>query len=63
MNLHGRLLSQGLSGDDVRLLQYELQLLGYTTLAEELDQGIMGTFSLEAIRAFQEVHACRESLV
>jgi peptidoglycan hydrolase-like protein with peptidoglycan-binding domain len=54
MNLQDRELARGMTGEDVGLLQAELQTLGFVIAAEEIDQQLFGLTTVEAVIAFQE---------
>ena len=54
MNLQGRNLGFGMSGDDVLLLQKELRILGFTIPSSERDQRNFGQLTQKAVRDFQQ---------
>ncbi len=56
MKLQGRNLSLDLSGDDVRLLQKELMIIGFPIPDNELREGVFGKGTLKAVRVFQDKH-------
>src|SRR5262245_13868322 len=53
MNLQGRNLSINLAGQDVRLLQSELQQLGFQIPDNELQKSAFGQGTLAAVTQFQ----------
>lgn len=59
MNLQGRNLQQGLTGDDVRLLQTELALLQPPVIIPDSERqpALFGPATLSAIQNFQKAHA------
>src|SRR5262249_46015336 len=56
MNLQGRNLQQGLTGDDVRLLHTELTLLNLSIPDNERVGALFGPGTLAAIQQFQKQH-------
>src|SRR5262245_23428446 len=56
MNLQGRDLQQGLSGDDVRLLHAELALLTIVIPDNERHSALFGPATDSAIKVFQKQH-------
>jgi peptidoglycan hydrolase-like protein with peptidoglycan-binding domain len=56
MNLQGRNLQQGLTGDDVRLLQSELTLLNLAIPDTERQPGLFGPITLRLIQNLQKTH-------
>ena len=61
MNLQGRNLSQGLRGEDVRLLHQELQQLGYTITDYELENDVYGSGTIDAVVRFQLRHNMQQT--
>jgi pSer/pThr/pTyr-binding forkhead associated (FHA) protein len=53
MDLQGRDLRHGLTGDDVYVLQVELAVLGYAIPADEQASSLFGEVTFEAVRQFQ----------
>ncbi|MCI0723916.1 MAG: peptidoglycan-binding protein, partial [Acidobacteria bacterium] len=53
MELHGRNLSVEMQGEDIRLLQSELQQLGYNLPSKETEEALFGEATYEAVRDFQ----------
>ena len=56
MNLQGRNLQQGLTGDDVRLLHSELTLLNLAIPDDERQSALFGPVTLRLIQNFQKTH-------
>jgi peptidoglycan hydrolase-like protein with peptidoglycan-binding domain len=56
MQLQGRNLSVQMEGEDVKLLQRELRLLGFDILEDEVARTYFGRTTLEAVKAFQQRH-------
>ncbi|MBB3188947.1 neuraminidase-like domain-containing protein [Halomonas cerina] len=56
MNLQGRNLSRGMQGEDVQLLQSELQKLDFTIAVNETDAGFFGEATTLVVMAFQTQH-------
>ncbi|MCP4407030.1 MAG: hypothetical protein GY807_04590 [Gammaproteobacteria bacterium] len=61
MELQGRNLSEGMGGDDVKLLHQELQQLGYTISLDEVEQGLYDGDTIEAVMAFQQAHNLQQT--
>jgi Tc toxin complex TcA C-terminal TcB-binding domain/Neuraminidase-like domain/Salmonella virulence plasmid 28.1kDa A protein/Putative peptidoglycan binding domain len=59
MKLNGRDLTRGLSGDDVKLLHFELKQLGFTIPGAEVDIATFGVETFAAVRLFQTSHQLR----
>jgi hypothetical protein len=57
MNLQGRNLQQGLTGDDVRLLHAELAQLNLLVSDDERAGALFGPLTLAAVQQFQKQHA------
>lgn len=53
MKLQGRNISSGMQGDDVKLLQAELQQLGYAVPTTELASAVFGAGTYDAVGSFQ----------
>ena len=56
MNLQGRNLQQGQTGDDIRLLQSELTLLNLAVPDAERQPATFGPATLSLIQNFQKSH-------
>src|SRR5688572_23465159 len=56
MQLQGRDLQQGLTGNDVKLLHSELAMLGLPVAQNELDPMLFGPTTLAVVKAFQAQH-------
>jgi hypothetical protein len=54
MKLKGRDLASGLVGEDVKLLQFELALLGFSISEDEVASASFGRETLAAVRRFQK---------
>lgn len=61
MNFPGRNLSLGLSGEDVSQLHEDLISVGFPIPDDELDEGVFGEGTLEAIRVLQQRHQLEPS--
>ena len=54
MELQGRNLTIRMKGEDVKLLQSELKLLGYILPADEISRGYFGRETRNAVLSFQK---------
>jgi len=63
MRFQGRNLHAGLTGVDVADLHLVLVALGYSISLHELEHGVFGVATADAVAAFQREHALTDSAV